>query len=93
MISILYRGRVQSWAVLTVSLLVLAACSSADSKSDHTHRYNRPSADPARMSSDTLCYRAAGAKKNQAIQDEIRARRLNCRAILESDPLLQNGRY
>lgn len=55
-------------------------------------QYNRPSLDPARMSSDTLCYRAAGAKKNPDIESEIRARRLDCRAILESDPLIQDSR-
>jgi hypothetical protein len=51
--------------------------------------YNRPSLDPSRMSSDTLCYRSAGAKKNPDIENEIRARRLDCRAVLENDPLIQ----
>jgi len=45
------------------------------------------SSNPQTMSADTLCYRHAGGRKNQAIADEITARRLNCAQILESDPL------
>jgi hypothetical protein len=45
------------------------------------------SSNPKTMSADTLCYRYAGARKNTAIADEIKARGLNCAQILESDPL------
>jgi hypothetical protein len=57
-------------------LLVLPACQSL----------KRPSSDPAKMSSDTLCYRAAN-KNNEALQNEIDRRNLNCNNILQSDPL------
>jgi uncharacterized lipoprotein YajG len=48
------------------------------------------SGNPQTMSADTLCYRHAGARHNQAIADEIKARRLNCAQILESDPLYRH---
>lgn len=70
-------------AFLILSVLILPACQSL----------KRPSSDPVKMSSDTLCYRAAGAKKNEAYTDEIRARGLDCRRILEYDPLLYPRRY
>lgn len=50
----------------------------------------RPSNDPARMSSDTLCYRAAN-KNSDALQDEIDFRNLDCVRILEEDPLYSRG--
>lgn len=65
------------------AVIVLAGCSGTNAGG-----YNRPSASPSKMSSDTLCYRAAGAKKDEAITDEIRARGLDCRGILENDPLM-----
>lgn len=43
-----------------------------------------PSQSPSKMSGDTLCYRAAYAKKNPAYAEEIAARNLDCRSILES---------
>ncbi|MCD8494132.1 MAG: hypothetical protein LRY39_01740 [Alphaproteobacteria bacterium] len=52
--------------------LLLTACSAMKG----------PSQDPAKMSADTLCYRGAYAKKNEAIQDEIAARNLDCHEIL-----------
>lgn len=42
-----------------------------------------PSQNPLAMSADTLCYRYAYAKKNQPLKDEIDARGLDCRAILD----------
>ncbi len=51
------------------------------------------SGNPQRMSSDTLCYRAAGAKTDSALKDEIRARRLDCNAILESQSSYDDVRY
>lgn len=77
--------RVPLFSILGLMLVMLtSACM--------TSGMNRPSSSPERMSSDTLCYRAAGAKKDEAITDEIHARGLDCRALLESDPLLR-GRY
>lgn len=47
--------------------------------------FKHPAAgNPQSMSADTLCYRAAFAKDDQAIRDEIAARRLDCARILES---------
>ena len=53
--------------------------------------YNAPSlsGNPATMSSDTLCYRYATAKRDQAIADEITRRNLNCARVLENDRLYQ----
>jgi hypothetical protein len=64
------------------SLLILSACM------EHT-RHPEFSGKPSGMSSDTLCYRYAGAKKNEALAAEVKARRLDCSAILEDDPLFQ----
>lgn len=50
----------------------------------------RPSGDPAKISSDTLCYRAAN-KNSDALQAEIDFRNLDCARILEADPLYNRG--
>ncbi|MCB9977348.1 MAG: hypothetical protein H6858_07105 [Rhodospirillales bacterium] len=44
------------------------------------------SGDPAKMSADTLCYRAAYAKEDPALLAEVKARNLDCGQILESQP-------
>lgn len=80
------------YGFLVSALIVLAACSNNDAGSGNS-RYNHPSSSPSRMSSDTLCYRAAGAKENPEVKAEIKARGLDCRAILENDPLMDMGRY
>lgn len=64
------------------ALVLLSACM------EHT-RHPEFSGNPSGMSSDTLCYRYAGAKKNEALAAEVKARRLDCSAILEDDPLFQ----
>ena len=53
--------------------------------------YKTPSlsGEPSKMSGDTLCFRAAHDPANKALRDEIAARNLDCRAILENDPLLR----
>ncbi len=66
-------------------LLTLSACD--------TMRKPSASNNPSAMSSDTLCFRDAGAKKSPEIKAEIRARNLDCRAIIENDPMLNHGRY
>ncbi|MBX2833884.1 MAG: hypothetical protein KTR28_02825 [Micavibrio sp.] len=38
------------------------------------------------MSSDTLCYRKAYARDKEAVNDEIIARRLDCKKLLYDDP-------
>lgn len=57
-------------------LFLLAACAAGD--------FKRPARDPQAMSADTLCYRGAFAKNDEAVQEEIAARRLDCARILES---------
>lgn len=79
------RARIYIMAAVLASALMSAACDTATMR--------RPSSNPAKMSSDTLCYRAATAKKDEAVIDEIRARHLNCDAVLENDPLLNGSRY
>lgn len=64
-----------------LSLLMLTGCVSMKG----------PSQSPAAMSSDTLCYRAAYAKKNPAYAEEIAARRLDCRAILDQQGAIGAG--
>jgi hypothetical protein len=39
---------------------------------------------PHSMSADTLCYRAAYAKSNEALNNEVAARNLDCENILQS---------
>ncbi len=72
--------------LLTLSLvLILCGCANT----------NHPSvrSNPATMSSDTLCYRYATAKRDPAYGAEVKARGLDCAAILESDPLYNQNRY
>lgn len=71
------------YALLFAFIFTLSACETL----------KRPSSNPSTMSSDTLCYRAAGAKKDDGIKDEIRARGLDCSRIVEDDPLLYPRRY
>ena len=70
---------------LLLALLTLTACAG----------YKSPgfSGNPSKMSADTLCYRAAYAKSDRALQDEVRARNLDCRAILESQTPVGESRY
>ena len=67
-------------------LMLLTACTGAGA-------YKSPSAsgDPARMSADTLCYRAAYGRADQALRDEIAARNLDCRAVLEQQARFNNA--
>ena len=64
------------------ALIALSACM------EHT-RHPQFSGNPSGMSAETLCYRYAGAKKNEALAAEVRARDLDCATMLESDPLFQ----
>jgi hypothetical protein len=76
-------------ASLTLAMtLTVTACVSTG-----TYKSPSVSGNPSKMSADTLCYRAATARANAALKDEIRARNLDCAAILESDPLLDSSRY
>ena len=50
------------------------------------------SGDPAKMSSDMLCYRAQTTGKAE-LKAEAARRNLDCRAEIENDPLLTNQRY
>jgi hypothetical protein len=69
------------------ALTILAACAGERS-------YKTPTFDnPSRMSADTLCYRAAYAKSSQALKDEVRARNLDCAAILEQQPAFDDRGY
>ena len=61
-----------------ILVLVLTACMGACA----TMKSPSITGDPARMSADTLCYRAAHARASEAINAEIAARNLDCRAIL-----------
>mgnify|MGYP001245440135 CR=1 FL=1 len=63
--------------------LVLPACSGL----------KRPSVNPARMASDTLCYRAETGHGSTEIRQEIKRRNLDCRAMIENDPLAGEKRY
>lgn len=51
------------------------------------------SGDPGRMSADTLCYRYAYAKKDPKLKEEIAARGLDCKSILDSQPPIGQSRY
>lgn len=79
-----------SFLLSGLTLVILSACSS---NADTPKGYNHPSTSVSKMSSDTLCYRAAGAKENPEIKAEIRARGLDCQGILENDPLMNFNRY
>jgi hypothetical protein len=81
--------KMQKW--ILISLLALGACSGGgDSPFDN---YKTPTLDnPQNMSADTLCYRAAYAKSSQALKDEVRARGLDCGAILESRATFSDSR-
>ncbi len=46
------------------------------------------SGNPSKMSADTLCYRYAYAKSNPALKDEVAARGLDCREVLDSQPAM-----
>ena len=70
---------------LLLTLLSLTACAGM--------RTPGTSGNPSKMSADTLCYRATYAKSGQALQDEVRARNLDCRAILESQTPVGESRY
>jgi len=67
-------------SILTAALL-LTACVSMKG----------PSQSPSKMSGDTLCYRAAYAKKNPEYADEIAARNLDCRRILDAQGAIGSG--
>lgn len=64
-------------------LLTLTACATM----------RGPSQSPSKMSADTLCYRAAYAKKNPAYTEEIAARNLDCREILENQGVIGGPSY
>lgn len=70
--------------------MILTACSAADYEG---FRAPSLSGDLARMSADTLCYRAAYAKENPALQEEVRARNLDCAQILDAQPHGGDTRY
>lgn len=72
--------------VIAFLLLIapLVACES--------YRTPTVSSDATKMSDQTLCYRAQTTGK-QVLKDEAKRRRLDCRAMVENDPLLQNQRY
>ena len=57
----------------------------------------RPSGDPAKMSSNALCYRAELKRNNPtekaAFDREIDRRNLDCDAILADDPLMGERRF
>ncbi len=66
------------------ALLLLSGCDS--------YRTPTVSQDATKMSDQTLCYRAQTTGKT-ALKDAVRKRNLDCRALLESDPLLNQQRY
>lgn len=55
--------------------------------------YKRPSGNASSMSADTLCYRYAYAKANEAYAEEIAARGLDCRAILSEQGPIGGSQY
>ncbi len=75
---------------LPAAFLFLAACSTVEA----SHSYKTPSlsGDAGGMSSETLCYRAE-TTGSEILKDEIRARHLDCREVLESRPLIPDARY
>jgi hypothetical protein len=66
---------------MLVAVCALAACSAETIK--------RPSGSASTMSGDTLCYRYAYAKSDPEIKAEVKARRLDCAAMLG----LENAEY
>lgn len=66
-------------------LVLLSACGG------HGYRSPTVSGNISKMSSQTLCYRAAYAKSNEAYADEIALRRLDCDAMLADDPLAKDS--
>ena len=73
--------------LLIALCLILQACSGI----------KRPSSDPAKMSSNALCYRAELKRSNPAeraaFDQEIDRRNLECDAILGDDPLMGERRF
>lgn len=73
--------------ILLFAALFLPSCSGL----------KRPSGDPAKMSSNALCYRAELKRSNPAEKAaydlEIAHRNLNCDAILADDPLMGERRF
>lgn len=69
--------------LLVPAAVILSACSGETLGS---FRAPSLSGDPAKMSADTLCYRAAYAKEDPALREEVKARNLDCEAILAAQP-------
>ena len=73
--------------LLIALCLILPACSGI----------KRPSSNPAKMSSNALCYRAELKRNNPAekaaFDQEINRRNLDCNAILADDPLMGERRF
>ncbi len=65
---------------LLPSLLLLCACVTEGA------RIPSLSGNPSKMSADTLCYRAAYAKEDPALIEEVKARNLDCGEILGTQP-------
>ena len=65
------------FAIFSIIFLLLTACSTT----------RMPGQGVARMSNDTLCYRAAYASGDPAINAEIKSRHLDCEKYYDSDPL------
>ena len=65
---------------LLPSLLLLCACVTDDIRAPSL------SGNPSKMSADTLCYRAAYAKEDPALIEEVKARNLDCGEILGTQP-------
>lgn len=58
--------------------------------------YLRPSGEPAKMSGQTVCYRAhtlRGTAEAAPFVAEVISRNLDCNALLASDPLTGDRRY
>jgi hypothetical protein len=66
-----------------LAFLLLAACG--------TTRHPTVGGDPSTMSADTLCYRYAYAKSNEALKAEIDARNLDCEDVLAAQPAAMSG--
>lgn len=67
-----------------ITLLMLPACEG--------YRTPSVSQDPTKLSDHTLCYRAQTTGK-RILKEEAARRNLDCRAMIENDPLLHNQRY
>ncbi len=75
------------WIASSLSLLAMTTgCASG---------YKTPSVsnNPHSMSADTLCYRAAYAKDDPAVQEEIAARGLDCAENLSQQPPVGESRW